>query len=54
MKLNMGTWVALGIGMGTAIGVALDNIGAGIAIGAGMGAALGAAFSDRSGPDDGD
>ena len=30
--MNMGAAIALGIGIGTAIGVAMDNVGAGIAI----------------------
>ncbi len=40
MKNNIGFWIAIGAGVGTAMGVALDNIGIGIAIGAGVGTAL--------------
>ncbi len=32
-----GTWLAIGSGMGTAIGVATKNIGAGVAFGIGFG-----------------
>jgi hypothetical protein len=38
----MGIFMALGTGMGVALGAAMDNIGAGIPIGTGMGTALGA------------
>ena len=37
-KFNPGAWMAIGIGIGTAVGVATDNL----AIGVGLGAALGA------------
>ncbi len=47
-KLNMGTIVALGIGVGTALGVAFHNIAVGVALGAGIGAALGAAFTSKN------
>lgn len=39
----LGAYLAIGIGAGTAIGVALDNIGLGIGIGLAIGIALGAA-----------
>ncbi|GGE19576.1 hypothetical protein GCM10011360_05400 [Primorskyibacter flagellatus] len=51
--MNMGAWIAVGIGIGTAFGVAMDNIGAGIAVGAGIGAALELALKDY-GDDDPD
>jgi len=44
----MGAGIAIGVGRGTAFGVAMDNIGVGLAIGIGIGVALGAAFdADR-------
>jgi hypothetical protein len=39
---DMGMWIAIGAGVGTALGVALGNIGVGIALGAGIGVAIGA------------
>ena len=45
---NIGVWLALGAGIGTAIGAATQNIGMWLALGAGIGAAMGAA---RSGQD---
>jgi len=44
-KLNMGTAIALGVGVGTDLGVALDNIGVWIAVGTGVGVPVGTAFS---------
>ncbi len=44
-SIYVGAGVALGAGIGTAIGAALDNIGVGIAIGTGVGIAIGAALS---------
>ena len=41
----MGAGVAIGIGVGTALGAATDDMSIGIAIGAGLGVALGAALS---------
>ena len=41
----MGAGVAIGIGVGTALGAAMDDMSIGIAIGAGLGFALGAALS---------
>jgi hypothetical protein len=43
MKRNsaVGSWLAIGIGTGISIGVALKNIGAGIAIGVGFGLSIG-------------
>lgn len=37
-KFNPGGWMAIGIGVGAAIGVAMDTL----AVGVGLGAALGA------------
>ncbi|MGI2335713.1 MAG: glycine zipper family protein [Dehalogenimonas sp.] len=36
-----GMWMALGTGIGVALGAAIDNVGAGIAIGVGIGLAIG-------------
>ena len=43
MKRNnsQGSWLAIGIGAGVSIGVALENIGAGIAIGVAFGLVMG-------------
>lgn len=38
----MGLWLALGAGIGTAIGVATNNLAMGVALGAGLGCAIGA------------
>ena len=40
---NLGVWIAIGAGIGTALGVAMNNIGLWLAIGVAIGAALGAA-----------
>lgn len=40
------TWLPLGIAIGTAIGVATDNLAVWVALGAGIGVALGAAQRD--------
>ncbi len=48
MKSNtttVGTWLAVGIAIGTALGVALDNLGLWLAVGVAVGAALGAGRS---------
>ena len=45
MKPNpviVGAALAIGVGFGTALGVALDNLGLWIALGAGVGVAIGA------------
>ena len=49
MKKNdsLRRWLAIGIGTGILIGVALDNIGAGIAIGVGFGLAAGTLVGKR-------
>jgi len=43
----MGAWIAIGIGIGAALGVAMNNIGLWIAIGVVLGVVVGAAI-DRS------
>ena len=51
--VGVGVWLALGAGIGTAIGAATQNIGMWLAIGAGMGVAIGAAMSaSKFGKDD--
>ena len=39
--------IALGAGVGTAFGVAMDNIGMGVAVGMGIGIAVGASMEKR-------
>ena len=51
-KLNMGAALAIGVGLGTAIGVALDNLALGIGIGVAIGTAFGAAAASNQKPDD--
>jgi hypothetical protein len=41
---SFGAGIAIGAGMGVALGVAMDNIGVGIALGVGIGVAIGAAM----------
>ncbi len=41
-KSQIGAWMAIGVGIGTALGAATENMGAGIAIGIGIGLAIGA------------
>lgn len=41
-------WLAIGPGLGTAIGLALDNAGIGIAIGTGIGLAVGSSLDARA------
>lgn len=41
----VGAWLAIGVGIGTAIGAATGQIGVWIGAGAGVGIALGAAFT---------
>lgn len=54
--VNPGFWIAIGAGIGTAIGVALGNLAIGIAIGAGIGTAIGFASmnqkKDKDNPED--
>jgi len=44
---NFGVCLAVGIGIGIAVGAAIGNIGVGIALGAGIGSAVGAALLER-------
>src|SRR5687768_5807387 len=44
----MGVWVSIGIGVGAALGVALDNLAVWTAIGAAIGIALGYALSRQT------
>ena len=46
-KWNQGTGIAMGVAIGTGIGVALNNIGIGIAIGVAIGAGLDAAYARK-------
>ena len=48
----MGAGVAIGAGLGIALGVAMDNIGVGVAIGVGGGIAIGSALSQQKAQDD--
>jgi len=41
-------WLAIGPGLGTAIGLALDNTGIGIAVGTGIGLTIGSAMDARA------
>jgi hypothetical protein len=41
--MNLGVWIAIGIGLGMAIGAAIENIGIGVAIGIALGTAMGGA-----------
>ena len=41
-RLTLATWVAIGAGVGVALGLAMDNLALWLAIGVGMGLALGA------------
>ena len=45
----VGLGIALGAGMGVALGAAFDNVGMGLAIGVGVGSALGAGLEARKG-----
>jgi len=50
---RVGVWLALGAGIGTAIGAATQNMGVWLALGAGIGVAIGAAMSEsKSGKDE--
>jgi len=44
----IGIFMALGSGIGIALGAAMDNVGSGIAIGVGMGLAIGAALDAKA------
>ena len=41
----VGAWVAIGIGVGAALGVAMDNIGLWLAVGLVLGLVIGTALS---------
>ena len=43
----IGGWVAIGIGVGAALGVAMDNLPVWLAVGAAIGLAIGAGLSTR-------
>jgi uncharacterized membrane protein len=43
--VRMGAGIAVGAGIGAALGVAMENMGAGLAIGIAMGAGIGTIFS---------
>jgi hypothetical protein len=51
---SVGVWLALGAGIGTAIGAATQNTGVWLALGAGIGVAIGAALSAIKGRKDED
>jgi hypothetical protein len=52
MKQRFGFWIAIGTGVGTALGAAFDNVAIGVALGAGVGVALGAVFSQQNKKDE--
>lgn len=39
--MNMGLWIAIGVGVGAAIGTAMNDLPIGVAIGIAIGAAMG-------------
>jgi hypothetical protein len=43
----LGTGIALGAGIGTALGIAFDNLAIGISLGAGLGLVLGSVMGAR-------
>lgn len=45
--MNLGLWIAMGVGVGAVFGVAMDNLGIGVAIGIAVGAAMGAVMNRR-------
>ena len=47
-RTMLGVWTAIGIGLGAAIGVALDSLGIGVAIGLVLGLAIGTALDRRA------
>jgi len=47
-RQTLGMWIAIGAGVGVALGVAMDNLALWLAIGVGIGLAIGAGQS-RSG-----
>ena len=44
----LGVWTAIGIGIGAALGVAMDNLGVGVVLGLAIGLAIGIGL-DRAG-----
>ncbi len=40
MRIPKGNWLAIGIALGTGVGVMMDNVGVGIALGTVFGATL--------------
>ncbi|GAB4316699.1 MAG: hypothetical protein Kow0074_04810 [Candidatus Zixiibacteriota bacterium] len=44
---HTGSWLAIGTGVGVALGAALDNFAVGIALGAGVGIAIGSSLDRR-------
>lgn len=44
-QLSVPIWLALGVGIGTSLGVAMDNLALGVAIGTTAGVAIGSALS---------
>ncbi len=48
---SIGIWIALGAGMGAALGAAMNNMGVWVAIGTGIGLALGLALSSGKSAD---
>ncbi len=52
--MNPGAAIAIGIGVGAAIGVAVDNLSVGVGIGAAIGAVGAFALSRRGNAQDGD
>ena len=45
---NIGIWIAIGAGIGVAIGAGLDNVGTGIPIGIGISVAIGAYLDNKA------
>ena len=50
--MSLGAVVALGAGIGTALGVSLGHVGSWIAIGAGVGVAIALSCAPKSKPDE--
>ena len=45
---KIGVWIAIGIGLGSAIGVATNNIGLWIGVGVALGAGIGTTLNEKS------
>lgn len=45
---TMGIWIAIGVGMGVALGAIYGNIGVGVAFGAALGVVIGAIEESRA------